>query len=399
MADDREAGKLKKTGQFKKTGEYKRTGQFKKTGQHKRTGQFKRTGQHKRTGEFKKTARAEKVGGRWRLGRSWPIALLALHGVVVGLLAGAAALAPPGLGALLRSGRPEGMLLVYAGFNLVRGVSLWRLRDFGRTLQNIASGLGVFTAAAALIGAQLPWIGGQPRLLALVGLLAHSAILVYIRQPGVKVRFVDRTQRSLVTAEEIALTTARWGKPVAVAALALLLAPIAFAGYAFWHWGERGGPTLEGHISAEAEARHRISLEPGSVDARFRLGAALVGQERNEEALEVYREIVKLDRRNPQAFRRLGECMERKGDLRAAARAYSNASELDTADGTHHLALALVHDKNGKKTKAASAFRRATMAFRRTLAKNPDDAVARDGLITCRAKLGMQDPVFERPLE
>jgi len=82
-------------------------------------------------------------------------------------------------------------------------------------------------------------------------------------------------------------------------------------------------PLLAEQTCASATGRHRLSAELHYLHA-----VLLVGQGRDEEAIDDLRQVTYLDRAQPLAYFTLGSVLQRRGDLHGARRAYRNAHRL-----------------------------------------------------------------------
>lgn len=82
-------------------------------------------------------------------------------------------------------------------------------------------------------------------------------------------------------------------------------------------------PMLAEQTCASAIGLHRLSAELHYLHA-----VLLIGRGRDEEAIDELRQVTYLDRGQPLAYFTLGSVLQRRGDLRAARRAYRNARRL-----------------------------------------------------------------------
>lgn len=107
---------------------------------------------------------------------------------------------------------------------------------------------------------------------------------------------------------------------------------------------------------AEAAFREALRLQPNLREARRNLAILLEGQERREEAIDLYRTLA--EREDPAAYHELGKALERAGLLDEAVAAYGHAICADPDCTAAHLSLGvLLCDRMHDYTAAAQAFR------------------------------------------
>jgi tetratricopeptide (TPR) repeat protein len=133
---------------------------------------------------------------------------------------------------------------------------------------------------------------------------------------------------------------------------------------------DRAGELLE---RAEAELRLAVAERPEDPKYRIELGKVLARQQRNEEAIEVYREAARLAPGDYHVYHVLGLLHRRTGDLDAAAGAFRAALRVAPRFVPSAVELGQVLLEAGRPAEAAKAFRYA-------LRLRPGDAEAVRGL-------------------
>jgi serine/threonine-protein kinase len=100
---------------------------------------------------------------------------------------------------------------------------------------------------------------------------------------------------------------------------------------------------------AEAIRYHSIAvaLQPESAGAHNKLGVALKGSGRLDEAISQYREAIHLDKDNPGLHTNLGAALQEKGHLDEAIAQYREAIHLDTDNPGLHTNLGLALQEKG----------------------------------------------------
>ena len=116
---------------------------------------------------------------------------------------------------------------------------------------------------------------------------------------------------------------------------------------------------------AEQAFRMALALKPGLSEALYGLAVVRHGQQRIEEAIELYAEALRADPLNVSGHYNLGRALAERGQVELAVQSYQKAIELSPEDADAHqsLARALV-----MQNKIAEAMYR----YRRTLEIEPD---------------------------
>lgn len=108
---------------------------------------------------------------------------------------------------------------------------------------------------------------------------------------------------------------------------------------------------------------------------------------RMEEALEHYREAIRVAPNDPIAHQALGKTLASQGDLEGALAAYRRATELDPAAVELKVDLGLLLEQKGSRAEAEKLFRAA-------LEKNPALVAAHFGLARLALAAGQADPAL-----
>ncbi len=100
-------------------------------------------------------------------------------------------------------------------------------------------------------------------------------------------------------------------------------------------------------VDAETCLRRAIALDPYDARGRYELGLLMAKQGRTREALDIFRELARLQPGNPSALTGLGEVAMMAGDYEQALIAFRRASELAPNDPQLYLKTAIA--ANGLK--------------------------------------------------
>jgi Flp pilus assembly protein TadD len=119
--------------------------------------------------------------------------------------------------------------------------------------------------------------------------------------------------------------------------------PHSNLGIAYQKAGQQG--------SAETEFRAALSLAPQKFETRNRLGMLCLEAGRLEEAEEQFRLSLKTQA-NDSGYYGLGEIYLRRGDGRAAERAFQSAASLDPSNSQAHFKLGALYLSQGRKAEA-----------------------------------------------
>jgi tetratricopeptide (TPR) repeat protein len=103
--------------------------------------------------------------------------------------------------------------------------------------------------------------------------------------------------------------------------------------------------------SAETELRTALSLSPQLLEARNRLGRLYLDGGRLEDAEEQFRLSLKTQA-NDSGYSSLGEIYLRRGDAKAAERAFQSAASLNPADSQAHFQLGALYLSRGQRAEA-----------------------------------------------
>ena len=118
--------------------------------------------------------------------------------------------------------------------------------------------------------------------------------------------------------------------------------------YGDWDWS--GG---------EAEFRHAVELDPGSVDAQEHYAICLWVLARYEDAAEEMRRALRLDPLSPRLNAELGSILRDQGDPQAAIPHYQKALEAEPAYAATFADLGAVYEELGRHQEAMAAYMRA----------------------------------------
>ncbi len=124
------------------------------------------------------------------------------------------------------------------------------------------------------------------------------------------------------------------------------------------------------NADAAATLEAAVRLDPDYLPARLKLAELLVGLNRLRESREIAQSIVKEDAALAPAYYWLGRVATAEGQAGAAAGHYRQATELWSAYGAAHYALALAYQKLGEKAKAAEQL----TAYQKYQRDEPPDA-------------------------
>lgn len=170
-------------------------------------------------------------------------------------------------------------------------------------------------------------------------------------------------------------------------------------------------------------------MDPDYVEAHYRLGVVREKVGAIEDALESYREVLRLSPGHPEATRSLegyyvneGIAYRRERQFAKAAAAFRNAvaingasaaarfelgqelerqGQLDEAIAEYRRAVELDPDKSIAHTRLAAAYagrgeyEHAIHSYQQVIARHPRDPVAHDGLGVAYSKLGQRDKAIE----
>ena len=145
------------------------------------------------------------------------------------------------------------------------------------------------------------------------------------------------------------------------------------------------------YTGAERAFRRSIELEPDAVYAYANLNAALLHQNRGDEALQVLQQGLQI-RPNSRLYGNLGTALFERGDYAGAAAAFEHAVSSDKGSPQQYLNWANLADTlrwiPARQQASQQAYRQAAELLAPRLARTPDDVtlVSRMGLY--RAKLG-----------
>jgi tetratricopeptide (TPR) repeat protein len=120
-------------------------------------------------------------------------------------------------------------------------------------------------------------------------------------------------------------------------------------------------------------ASGRSSAAQASIEDRLREGMRVLRAGDLQQAAEIYREILELDHRNPEAYLRLGEISHEAGDIAGATELFERAVEFGPGEARYHYPLGSVLESSGQLARAAAC-------YRTTLAIDPDHAAAHNNL-------------------
>ena len=161
---------------------------------------------------------------------------------------------------------------------------------------------------------------------------------------------------SLTLHQDVAMLYLELGRPLDAArhfATSLGLKPGAAAhfnlGTALWSAGQTG--------DAIQEYREALRLDPGFAPAHNNLGNALADQGRFDDALEHYREVTRLDPTHAAARNNVGFILMARGDLDEASRDLVAALRLDPRLPDAHFNLGLISERRGELDEAVRHFR------------------------------------------
>lgn len=152
------------------------------------------------------------------------------------------------------------------------------------------------------------------------------------------------------------------------------------------------------YAGAERAFRRSIELEPDAVYAYANLDAALLHQNRGDEALQVLQQGLQI-RPNSRLYGNLGTALFERGDYGGAAAAFEHAVSSDKGSPQQYLNWANLADTlrwiPGRQQASQQAYRQAAELLAPLLARIPDDVtlVSRMGLY--RAKLGEHEIAAE----
>jgi tetratricopeptide (TPR) repeat protein len=122
--------------------------------------------------------------------------------------------------------------------------------------------------------------------------------------------------------------------------------------------------------------RSALQLDPDSVNARQRLGAALIATNRSNEAIEVLREGVKRSPYSTQLRSMLARALEKDGQLEAALQEYEAVAKNDVRATEHLISVARVLESLGRNDDALGWYRRAA-SENKSFESNYEDALRR----------------------
>jgi tetratricopeptide (TPR) repeat protein/mono/diheme cytochrome c family protein len=150
----------------------------------------------------------------------------------------------------------------------------------------------------------------------------------------------------------------------------------------------------------EAWMRNRLGKTPGDRVSRYNLGAALAGEGRYKEAIEVYEKDRRAYPDDPRTLTALGAALEGEGDWRQAMERYRQAvaasnQASSSASCDARFDLALLEQKQEQYTEAARD-------FQTQLSSCTEDAETHSGLGAALAGLGQAEAAqveFHRALE
>ena len=118
--------------------------------------------------------------------------------------------------------------------------------------------------------------------------------------------------------------------------------------YGDWEWS-----------AGEAEFRHAVELDRGSVDAQEHYVLCLDALRRYDSAAEQVRRALRLDPLSPRLTARLGDVLRDRGDPLAALRQYQKALDLEPGYTGAFARLGSAYQELGRDQEAVAAYQRA----------------------------------------
>jgi general secretion pathway protein A len=113
----------------------------------------------------------------------------------------------------------------------------------------------------------------------------------------------------------------------------------------------------EGLLDEAVEAyREALRINPGNASAHYNLGLALYHKGLLDEAIQAYRQALRINPENVNAHTNLGIALYRKGLLDEAIEAYHEALRINPQDALTHLNLGIALKDKGLAAEAAKAF-------------------------------------------
>ena len=137
---------------------------------------------------------------------------------------------------------------------------------------------------------------------------------------------------------------------------------------AAWHFNMGIIHMRQGQPAEAIESyRQALRIKPDHAQAHNNLGNALKSQGQPAEAVECYRQALRCDPRNAHAHYNLGNALKDQGQMADAAQCYRQALAVNPRHAEAHNNLGVILKDQGQPTEAAECFRRA-------LVVSPDDA-------------------------
>jgi protein O-mannosyl-transferase len=161
------------------------------------------------------------------------------------------------------------------------------------------------------------------------------------------------------------------------------LAGVALVGFGVLTWGQA-------KVWRDSETLWRYTLGNGheSSYAHINLGNALAEQGHLEEALEHYRQAVRIDPEDATAYNNIGMALAERGRMEEAIDYYRNALRIDPNHAMAHHNLGLALAERGQKEEAIEQYREA-------LRLNADYASAHNNLGSLLAERGQMEEAIE----
>jgi tetratricopeptide (TPR) repeat protein len=172
-----------------------------------------------------------------------------------------------------------------------------------------------------------------------------SAYEEYLKGTGYLARYdlpgnIDRAIRSLTQAVRIDPNYA-----LAFAAL----------GQAHWRKAVQGSSTADAQLALD-NIQNSIRLDPGSMDARVKLGEIYSESGRPAEAIQELESVLRTAPQNAEAYRTLGRAREAAQQFGQAEAAYRQAVQKQPGDWYSHLLLGLFYFRHGRDADAQKAW-------------------------------------------
>lgn len=148
----------------------------------------------------------------------------------------------------------------------------------------------------------------------------------------------------------------------------------------------------------EAWMRHRLQLMPGDRLSRYNLAAAITGEGKFQEAVQIYRQDLSANPKDPRTLTALGAALDGAGDWQAAHQAFRDAAAVPAA--THDQVCDAEFDAADLDLRHQQ-FSSAEQEFHTQLAACPNDVESHNGLAATLLAEGQTEPAqaeFRRAL-